>query len=567
LRADIFDILEKCVYWGISLAVSLDPAIGSGQREERQVTKTNNLGLEAQGVLNAKSIHWNLSTEPLYEATIRGGHGQLSVGGALVVDTGKHTGRSPRDKFLVEEPSSKDDIWWGPINQGTDEASFDNLHRQILSYYQGRELYVQDVYAGADIAHRLRVRVITDVPWHSLFARNMFIRPPAEELVGFEPDMVILHAPYLHMSPERDNTNSETAIMMNFAEKLVLIAGSVYAGEIKKSVFSYLNYILPAAGVLPMHCSANIGKAGDVAIFFGLSGTGKTTLSADGTRTLIGDDEHGWSDNGVFNFEGGCYAKVINLSAEAEPEIYAASHRFGTILENVVMDPQTRTLDLFDDSKTENTRSSYPIDFIPNIQPDGIGGQPDNVIMLTADAFGVLPPISRLTADQAMYHFLSGYTARVAGTEKGVTEPEATFSTCFGAPFMPRHPSVYAKMLGDRIEKSGAKCWLVNTGWSGGAYGTGERMKIAYTRAMVRAALDGRLAEVSTSADPNFGVLVPENCPEVPDDVLDPRATWKDKKAYDTTAGDLRGQFESNFKQFEQYVNEDVKKAGIYKAA
>ena len=531
------------------------------------MTSYSNNGLEAQGVVNAKDVHWNLTTEPLYEATIKGNHGKLSIGGALVVDTGKHTGRSPNDKFLVEEPSSKDDIWWGPINKPTDEASFENLHRQILSYYQGRELYVQDVYAGADTAHRLRVRVITDVPWHSLFARNMFIRPETEELAGFEPEMVILHAPYLHMVPERDNTNSETAIMMNFAEKLVLIAGSVYAGEIKKSVFSYLNYLLPANGVLPMHCSANIGSAGDVAIFFGLSGTGKTTLSADGSRTLIGDDEHGWSDNGIFNFEGGCYAKVINLSAEAEPEIYAASHRFGTIVENVVMDPVTRTLDLFDDSKTENTRSSYPIDFIPNIEISGKGGQPDNVVMLTADAFGVLPPISRLSADQAMYHFLSGYTARVAGTEKGVTEPEATFSTCFGAPFMPRHPSVYAKMLGERIEKSGAKCWLVNTGWSGGAYGTGERMKIAYTRAMVSAALDGKLAEVASKADPNFGVMVPENCPEVPNDVLNPRSTWKDKTAYDSTANNLRGRFESNFKQFEEYVNDDVKKAGIFAAA
>ena len=536
-------------------------------RGSASVTKASNQGLEAQGVVNANSISWNLTAEPLYEATIRGEQGQLSTGGALVVDTGKHTGRSPKDKFLVEESSSKDDIWWGPVNQGTDDASFDNLHCKILSYYQGRDLYVQDLYAGADVAHRLRVRVITDIPWHSLFARNMFIRPPAEELAGFEPDMVILHAPYLHMVPERDNTNSETAIMMSFDKRLVLIAGTVYAGEIKKSVFSYLNFTLPGNGVMPMHCSANMGKDGDVAIFFGLSGTGKTTLSADGSRTLIGDDEHGWSDNGIFNFEGGCYAKVINLSAEAEPEIFAASHRFGTILENVVMDPASRTLDLFDDSKTENTRSSYPIDFIPNVDLSGMGGQPENVIMLTADAFGVLPPISRLSSEQAMYHFLSGYTARVAGTEKGVTEPEATFSTCFGAPFMPRHPSVYAKMLGERIEKSGAKCWLVNTGWSGGAYGTGERMKIAYTRAMVRAALDGKLAEVAASPDPNFGVLVPENCPEVPNDVLNPRTTWKDKSAYDHTAGDLRGRFESNFKQFEEYVNDDVKKAGIYAAA
>jgi phosphoenolpyruvate carboxykinase (ATP) len=509
--------------------------------------------------VNVRAEHWNLAAAPLYEATLSAGLGRLSAGGALVVETGKHTGRSPNDKFLVEEPSSKDNIWWGP-NKGTDPATFDNLRRQILSYYQGRDVYVQDLYAGADSDYRLPVRVISESPWHSLFARNMFIEPTAAELEDFVPELTILNAPYFHAVPERDGTNSECAIMMNFAEKLVLVAGSVYAGEIKKSVFSYLNYVLPERDVLPMHCSANIGTDGDVSIFFGLSGTGKTTLSADGSRALIGDDEHGWSSNGIFNFEGGCYAKVINLSAEAEPEIYETTRRFGTILENVVMDPRTRLLDLDDGSLTENTRASYPIDFIPNICESGRGGQPTNVVMLTADAFGVLPPISQLTADQAMYHFLSGYTARVAGTEKGVTEPQATFSTCFGAPFMPRHPSVYAKMLGERIQQTGAKCWLVNTGWSGGAYGTGERMKIAHTRSMVRAALDGRLAAAGTAPDPNFGMLVPQACPDVPAGVLQ-------KSAYDTTARDLRGRFESNFKQFESYVDEGVKQAGIYAAA
>ncbi len=527
----------------------------------------NKAGLEGHGITNAKSVHWNLSAAPLYEATMAAGLGQISAGGALVVETGKHTGRSPNDKFLVEEPSSKDNIWWGPINRPTTPEVFENMRRQICAYYQGRKLYVQDLFAGADPDYRISVRVVSESPWHSLFARNMFIEPSSEELANFKPDLTILNAPYFQAVPERDGTNSECAVMMNFAEKMVLIAGTVYAGEIKKSVFSYLNYILPENDVLPMHCSANIGIGGDVSIFFGLSGTGKTTLSADGTRTLIGDDEHGWSATGVFNFEGGCYAKVINLSAKAEPEIYETTRRFGTILENVVMDPTTRLLDLDNGSLTENTRASYPIDFIPNIETRGMGAQPENVVMLTADAFGVLPPISRLSADQAMYHFLSGYTARVAGTEKGVTEPEATFSTCFGAPFMPRHPSVYAKMLGDRIRKTGAKCWLVNTGWSGGAYGTGSRMKIEHTRAMVRAALDGRLAEVAAAPDPNFGVLVPQNCPDVPEGVLQPRTTWSDKTAYDSTARDLCGRFENNFKQFESYVEDDVRKAGIFAAA
>ncbi|NKB55748.1 MAG: phosphoenolpyruvate carboxykinase [Alphaproteobacteria bacterium] len=524
-------------------------------------------GLDNHGVINTAETHWNQGAERLYEDTVKLGLGVVSEGGALMVETGKYTGRSSNDKFLVDEDSSRDNIWWGPVNKPIATERFDAMRTKMLAYYQGRDLYVQDVYAGADPQFRLSVRVITDSPWHSLFARNMFIPVPQSEIAGFVPELTILHAPMMHSDPATDGVNSEAFIMMNFGQRMVLIGGTRYAGEIKKSVFSYLNYLLPERGVLPMHCSANIGDDGAASIFFGLSGTGKTTLSADGTRALIGDDEHGWSDNGIFNFEGGCYAKVINLSQEAEPEIYATTKRFGTVLENVVLDPNTRVPDFDDGSLAENSRASYPIDFIQNIVPEGRGGQPANVVMLTADAFGVLPPISRLSADQAMYHFLSGYTARVAGTERGVTEPQATFSTCFGAPFMPRHPSVYAKMLGERIAKTGAKCWLVNTGWSGGAYGTGSRMKISHTRAMVRAALDGRLAEVAELADPNFGLLVPSACPDVPNDVLQPRTTWQDKTAYDSMAGELRGRFEDNFKQFEQYVDDGVKKAGIYKAA
>ena len=523
-------------------------------------------GLENHGLNNLGDVHWNEGAEFLYEKTVTQGRGILAKGGALVVETGKHTGRAPKDKFIVEEPTSSDNIWWGEINQPTTPERFENLRLQMLAYYQEREIYVQDLIAGADPNYQLMVRVISDSPWHSLFARNMFRRPNQKEMANFVPEFTVMNAPYFETVPERDGVNSETAIMVNFAERLVLVAGSQYAGEIKKSVFGYLNYVLPDRNVLPMHCSANIGDAGDVGIFFGLSGTGKTTLSADGTRALIGDDEHGWTDGGVFNFEGGCYAKVIRLSAEAEPEIYATCSMFGTILENVVMDPKTRILDLDDATLTENTRASYPLDYIPNVEMSGRAGQPENVVMLTADAFGVLPPISRLSPDQAMYHFLSGYTARVAGTEKALTEPQATFSTCFGAPFMPRHPSVYAKMLGERIARTGAKCWLVNTGWSGGAYGTGKRMDIAHTRAMVRAAVDGRLAEVATTPDPNFGLNVPENCPDVPKKVLQPRTTWKDKKAYDSAARDLTQRFESNFKQFESYVDDGVKKAGVHAA-
>ena len=525
-------------------------------------------GLGRHGILNHATAHWNLGTAALYEHTVRRGRGRLAPGGALAVNTGQHTGRSPRDKFIVKESTTGDDIWWGEVNVATDEETFERLHAKVLAYFQNRDLYVQDLHAGADPDYRLPVRVVSESAWHALFAANMFIQPERERLSDFMPGFTVLHAPYLHADPERDGTNSQTFIVVHFGRRLVLIGGTSYAGEIKKSIFSVLNYMLPARKVLPMHCSANMGAAGDTAVFFGLSGTGKTTLSADSTRRLIGDDEHGWSETGVFNFEGGCYAKVIRLSPEAEPEIYATTQRFGTILENVVMDEATGALDLDDNRLTENTRASYPLEFIPNVAEGGHGGHPKTIVMLTADAFGVLPPISRLTPSQAMYHFLSGYTARVAGTEKGLgNEPKATFSTCFGAPFMPRHPSVYAGLLGEKMEQTGARCWLVNTGWSGGAYGVGARMPIEHTRALVHAALDGRLAEVPAKAHPAFGIAVPESCPDVPAEVLDPRNTWSDKAAYDQTARELSGRFEANFEQFAPYVGEDVKAAGIYAAA
>jgi phosphoenolpyruvate carboxykinase (ATP) len=525
-------------------------------------------GLERQGMHHLGTIHWNQAAPVLYEHAVRRGEGELASGGSFSVNTGAFTGRTPRDRYIVEEPGTKDTVWWGNINQPVAPDGFASLHQRMLAYLQGRELFVQDLYAGADPAYRLPVRVVTDSAWHSLFSRNMFIRPPVTELEGFEPAFTILHAPNFLAIPELDRINSEVFIFINFAERLVLIGGTAYAGEIKKSVFGYLNFVLPARDVLPMHASANVGPKGDCAIFFGLSGTGKTTLSADNSRTLIGDDEHGWSPKGVFNFEGGCYAKVINLSPVSEPEIYATITRFGTVLENVVLDRETRLPDVDDQSLTENTRACYPIDFIPNADLHGLAPHPSNVVMLTADAFGVMPPIARLTAEQAMYHFLSGYTARVAGTEKGLSNaPEATFSTCFGAPFMPRHPAVYAKMLGARIREQGAQCWLVNTGWSGGTYGVGKRMPIAHTRALLRAALDGRLATAPVRKDANFGLLVPESCPEVPNDVLDPRGTWSDKKAYDETARELTRRFAANFTEYEPFVGNEVKEVAVRAAA
>jgi phosphoenolpyruvate carboxykinase (ATP) len=508
----------------------------------------------------------NLLPPALITEALRREEAILSACGAIVATTGRITGRSPKDKFFVAHPALKGEIDWSASNQPLEARHFAGLMRRAMAHVDGRELFVQDLHAGADPAHRLKVRVITEQAWHSLFARNMFIRPPVTGLAAFAPDWTVLQLPSLEADPAIDGTNSSTAIAIDIAQRLVLIAGTGYAGEIKKAIFTVLNYLLPPAGVLPMHCSANVGPSGRTAVFFGLSGTGKTTLSADGGRTLIGDDEHGWGPEGVFNFEGGCYAKVIRLDPTAEPEIHAASSRFGAVLENVLLDEAGMPL-FDDDSLTENTRSCYPLDFIPNASATGRAGQPTDIVMLTADAFGVLPPISRLSAEQAMYHFLSGYTARLAGTERGVSEPQATFSTCFGAPFMPRHPSVYAEMLGRLIQRHGARCWLLNTGWTGGAYGTGSRMPIKATRALLRAALDGRLDGVPLSVHPVFGLRVPEACAEVDPELLDPRSTWADARAYDEAARGLAGRFEANFARFAPFVGSAVQAAGIRAAA
>ena len=504
----------------------------------------------------------NLNTAQLVEDAVRNGEGMLSYDGSLVVSTGQYTGRSPKDKFVVEEPTSKDQIWWGAVNQPLSEEHFAGLRERVMAHLAGENLYVQDVFVGADPEYRLSVRVYTETAWANLFARNLFIRPTPEEHGGFSPDFTVIDAPSFHADPEVDGTRSEVFIALNLAERLVLIGGTQYAGEIKKSMFTVMNYMLPMRGVFPMHCSANIGPQGDTALFFGLSGTGKTTLSADPSRTLIGDDEHGWSHNGVFNFEGGCYAKVIKLSQKAEPDIWAASHRFGAVLENVVLDEETRQLDLNSEARTENTRSAYPIHFISNASQSGTGGHPKNIMMLTADAFGVMPPIARLNREQAMYYFLSGYTAKLAGTERGVTEPEPNFSACFGSPFLPLPPMTYARLLGEKIGEHNSDVWLVNTGWTGGPYGKGHRMSIAYTRAMVTAALNGSLAQVKTKEDPVFGLQVPTKCPGVPDDVLWPRNTWEDKEAYDASARNLAERFRSNFAKFADQVTEEVRNAG-----
>lgn len=519
-------------------------------------------GLDTLGIVNSGTQYWNLETPALYQMALIGGEAELSQGGALVCLTGVHTGRSANDKFIVREAVNEDDIDWGAVNKPIEPDQFDAVLKAHLAHYDGRDLHVQDVWAGADKNHRLGVRIVTEQAWHTLFARNMFIQPTADELAHFQPQFTILHAPDLEAPADTPGLRSGTYILASFDRRMVIIGGTSYAGEIKKSVFSILNYLLPEQDVLPMHCSVNVGADGGSAIFFGLSGTGKTTLSADPTRKLVGDDEHGWGAKGLFNFEGGCYAKVINLSAEAEPEIFATTRRFGTVLENVVMDPDTRLLDLNDGSLTENTRASYPLDFIPNISASGTAGHPRNVVMLTADAFGVLPPLSRLTPEQAMYHFLSGYTAKVAGTEKGVgSEPQATFSTCFGAPFMPRHPAVYGNMLRDRIAQHGVNCWLVNTGWTGGIYGAGYRMPIQHTRALLSAALEGQLADVAFRVDENFGLMVPEDCPGVPGEILNPRGTWADGGAYDAQAQDLVARFRENFAQYEAHVDDSVRGA------
>ncbi len=524
--------------------------------------RTPRHGLDAMGIGTGATLYWNLITAPLVEHAVRRGEGKLAKDGPLVVATGKHTGRSAKDKFIVRDAETENSVWWGETNKGMSPEHFAALKADFLAEIAERdELFVQDLYGGSQPEHRVNVRVINELAWHNLFIRTLLVRPEAEALPGFVPEYTIIDLPSFRADPARHGSRTETVIAVNFTEKLILIGGTMYAGEMKKSVFGLLNYLLPLDGIMPMHCSANIGPDGDTAVFFGLSGTGKTTLSADASRTLIGDDEHGWSDTAVFNFEGGCYAKMINLSAEAEPEIFATSKRFGTVLENVVMDPETRELDFDDNSLAENSRGSYPLEFIPNTSEKNLGPVPKTIIFLTADAYGVLPPISRLTPEQAMYHFLSGYTARVAGTEIGVTEPSATFSTCFGAPFMPRHPSVYGNLLKSRIAKGGVTCWLVNTGWTGGKYGTGKRMPIKATRALLNAALDGSLNGVEFRKDSNFGFMVPTTAPGVDTAILDPRQTWADKEAYDTTAARLVDQFVENFSQFADHVDEGVRQA------
>jgi len=519
-------------------------------------------GLEAQGIATGAELFWNLTTAPLVEQAVSRGEGLLAKDGPLVVKTGKHTGRSAQDKFTVRDATTEDVIWWTKGNKPMSPEAFANLKADFLEALGTKEtLFVQDLYGGSQPEHRVRVRVINEYAWHSLFIRTMLVRPEAADLAGFTPEFTIIDLPSFRADPERHGCRTETVIAVNLTEKMILIGGTEYGGEMKKSVFGLLNFLLPPQGIMPMHCSANIGPDGDTAIFFGLSGTGKTTLSADPNRTLIGDDEHGWSDTAVFNFEGGCYAKMIRLSAESEPEIYATTKRFGTVLENVVMDPITRELDLDDPSLAENSRGVYPIDFIPNSSANNLGPVPKTIVMLTADAFGVLPPIARLTPDQAMYHFLSGYTAKVAGTEIGVTEPEATFSTCFGAPFMPRHPSVYGNLLKERIAKGGVTCWLVNTGWTGGKYGVGKRMPIKATRALLNAALDGSLNNVAFRKDANFGFEVPTELPGCTE-LLDPRGTWADPADYDRTAAKLVDLFVENFAQFADHVDKGVREAG-----
>jgi phosphoenolpyruvate carboxykinase (ATP) len=520
-------------------------------------------GLAAVGIIRSGPVHWNLGAAELYEHAIRREEAVIAADGPLVCLTGQHTGRSPNDKFFVRDTSTEALIDWGSVNREIDAVSFDRLHEDMVGHLADKALYVLDAWAGADQAYRLSIRVVTELAWHNLFARNMFIAETDQaKLRDHEPSFTVVDVPSFRADPARHGTRSAVFILVNVTKRIILIGGTSYAGEIKKSIFTALNYLLPQQDVLPMHCSANIGSEGDTALFFGLSGTGKTTLSSDPLRRLVGDDEHGWSERGIFNFEGGCYAKAIKLSAEDEPQIYSTTRRFGTVLENVVVDPVTRALDLDDGTLTENTRASYPIAFIDNAVPSGEGGHPKNVVMLTADAYGVLPPIARLTPDGAAYHFLSGYTARLAGTEKGVTEPKAAFSACFGAPFLPLRPNVYAGMLSERIATHGAHVWLVNTGWTGGPYGEGRRMKIGYTRAMIAAALDGRLAEVEHRRDPIFNLDVPVRCPDVPTAVLVPRTTWADGDAYDMQARRLAAMFIENFKSFEADVSPSVTAAG-----
>ncbi|MBW3099113.1 phosphoenolpyruvate carboxykinase [Pseudohoeflea coraliihabitans] len=516
-------------------------------------------GIALAGLQDAGTVRYNLRAAELVEHAIAQGEAQLTAHGALRALTGQHTGRSPKDKFVVRDATTEDSVWWDN-NQPMDPEAFERLHADMLAHAKGMDLYVQDLVGGADEAHALKSRVITEFAWHSLFIRNLLIRPDAADLESYVPELTIIDLPSFAADPARHGCRSETVIAVNFDRRIVLIGGTSYAGEMKKSVFTVLNYLLPEKNVMPMHCSANVGDDGDAAVFFGLSGTGKTTLSADPKRTLIGDDEHGWGPDGIFNFEGGCYAKTIRLSRQAEPEIYSTTERFGTVLENVVLD-DNRVPDFDDGSLTENTRCAYPLHFIANASDDGRAGHPKNIIMLTADAFGVMPPIAKLTPEQAMYHFLSGYTAKVAGTEKGVIEPEATFSTCFGAPFMPRHPSEYGNLLRDLIAEHNVDCWLVNTGWTGGAYGVGERMPIKATRTLLGAALDGSLNAAELRTDPNFGFQVPLAVSGVDAAILDPRSTWADKQAYDAMASRLVSMFTDNFARFEAHVDGSVRDA------
>ena len=520
--------------------------------------------LAEHGIEDLGQVYYNLMEPALIEEALKRGEGTLGKGGSLLVTTGKHTGRSPKDKFVVKTASVEEGIWW-ENNPPMDPDAFDRLHADMLEHMKGKDYFVQDLFAGADQAHRLDVRLVNELAWHGLFIRHMLRRPSRKELDTFTPDFTIINCPTFKADPEKHGCRSETVIAINFDKKMMLIASSAYAGENKKSVFSVLNYLLPEKKVMPMHCSANHapGNPVDTAIFFGLSGTGKTTLSADPNRVLIGDDEHGWSDRGTFNFEGGCYAKTISLSPEAEPEIYATTTKFATVIENMTFDPETKDLNFEDDSLTANMRCAYPMEYISNASKTGLGGHPKNIIMLTCDAFGVLPPIARLTPAQAMYHFLSGFTSKVAGTERGVTEPQPTFSTCFGAPFMARRPEVYGNLLREKIAKHGATCWLVNTGWTGGAYGTGSRMPIKATRALLTAALDGSLAEAKFRKDPNFGFEVPVSVPGVADILLDPRRTWDDSASYDRQARKLVDMFASNFEKYADHIDDDVRAVAI----
>ncbi len=508
-------------------------------------------------------VFLNSSTALLYEEAIKRNEGKLTQGGALSVDTGRHTARAVADRFIVKEPSSESNIWWGKINRPFASDKFFGLHQRLMKHLQSRDIFVQDCCCGADPQYQLPLRVISENAWHSLFARNMFLRPKHYDVQTFAPELTVLHAPSFQASPQNDGTQSEAFIILNLAERLILIGGTAYAGEIKKSVFSVMNYLLPEKGVLPMHCSANVGEQEDSDLFFGLSGTGKTTLSADPKRRLIGDDEHGWSDSGIFNFEGGCYAKVIRLSKEAEPDIWQCTRRYGTILENVVYHPERRQLDLDSDAITENTRASYPLTHIDGALHEGLGPHPKNLILLTCDSFGVMPPVAKLSAEATMYYFISGYTAKVGGTEVGLgKEPQATFSPCFGAPFMPRHPSVYAELLRTKINRYAADCWLVNTGWSGGGYGIGKRMPIHYTRKIIDAIHSGALAKVPTATDTTFGFEIPQSCPEVPEEILNPRQNWPDQAAYENKSRELACKFQQHFETFAAQMGKDVMAAG-----